>query len=141
MARVGPFPAFVAIGATVFAALRLWRGGRLRGAEQTLARGEPRRSRAMARLLARSLMPPARDRLHMHEAAALFWEGEFERAAARADSVIAEGRDTRRRASAIALQVLAAVLGGRVEQARRTFDGHRDEIAATRARPVWGIGA
>lgn len=93
-------------------------GARASHVVEALCAGAPRRARAWLRLLRRERGRPLPPWTRAHEAAALFWEGRFDRALALAAQ--ARGDERSRLAEAVAVACLA--LSGRPAEARARFD-------------------
>jgi hypothetical protein len=88
----------------------------------------------MLRLLSRRHLPPAPDRIRLNDAIALFWEGSFERAMARAGALVADAHRPWSRASAVRLQILCLVFSGRAAEGRKLFDAHERLVRSI----TWG---
>jgi hypothetical protein len=133
--------AFLLAGAGVYGAMRVRVAIRMRRAMDALSNGQPRRCRATIRALARSSLRPPEDWITLTEALALFWEAGFERAMARADALIADGRQVGSPSRGVALKVLCLVFMGRPEEARRLFDAGRDSLRAHASSHTLGLGS
>jgi hypothetical protein len=89
--------------------------------------GNPRRARAIARLLARRCPRAELPELLVHEARALLWDGEFSRAIALVDSRL-HGFG----AGPLVVKLQALVFAGRIEEAVALFEAHGPALRALR---------
>ena len=99
--------------------------------ERALRAGDPRRSRALARVLARGALPGQRAQLAILEARALLWEGAFERAIAVLDARVTPTPGHAPEIAAIVIRLECLLFAERPGEAKALFDHHRDALRAT----------
>jgi hypothetical protein len=98
---------------------------------RALREGNPRRYRAIVRLLRRLPAQSFRDRLALQDTFGLFWEGAFERALARIEPVVRHGEAGAWWPRAVTLKVECLIHTERYAEAR--------SLLATRSRELWHV--
>lgn len=94
--------------------------------------GNPRRSRARTRLLARDCPRSVRAALSLCEANALLWEGKFARAILAIDSRVAPANDRILGIVPTIVKLEALLFDGRIDDARALFDERAATLRASR---------
>ena len=90
-----------------------------RAVERALRDGEPRRARALLRIIARRTLRPDSAWIALHEVRALFWEGNFDRAMARCDA---------RPSASLTTKIACLMFAERPAEARQLFDAHASTL-------------
>jgi hypothetical protein len=99
---------------------------------RALLAGNPRRSRALARILARGRPPQQRAKLAMFEANALLWEGQLRRAIALLDQRVIPLSEPSLGIVPIVLKLECLIFDERHEEAEALFAAHADALHSTR---------
>lgn len=120
-----------------FPGYQLWRVSRRGRAAAILNRawaaqlsGNPRRARALTKLLARWCPPELVPALRVCEANALLWEGSFTRAIELLDAHLLPARPPTLGAAPLVIKLESLVFDGRFDEAQTLFDAHAGELRA-----------
>src|SRR6266540_1535747 len=137
----GPFPVLLVFA---FAGILLWVAGRAhasigkRRVRRALSEGDPRQSRIALRFLAHACTPPPSEWRTFYDAIGLFWEGAFERALVRAESLTTEAQNEQVAGQAIAMKIACLTFTERIVEARQLLSAHSAELRT--ARPIEDSG-